>query len=507
MTAEMTVGPTAAGADRVVIPAGTLGLVVELCDALAATGVRYCHWKSNDALDRSARGDNDLDLLVHRSDGQSFGEILARLGFREARLPPAREHPGVSHHYALDGPSGRFVHIHAHFQLVVGDDMTKNYRLPIELPYLASVQGGQLFPVPAPEFELAVFVVRMMLKHATWDAVAFGNGRMGAAERRELTWLADRADPDRTLDVVREHLPGLGTDLWERCLASLQPSRSIVQRTATGREMLRALTPHARRSASVDTWLRVARRGMWGTKHYVLRRPTRKRLARVGATVAVVGGDGAGKSTAVAGLTDWLDSTLVVRRTHLGKPRPSLLTLAIKGPMYVGRAAGLLPSTGLTVDPRTAQPEDFPGRAWAVWQLLTARDRRREYHRARKVADAGGIVLSDRWPLRQISLMDGPRTTWLAPHLNGGGGVVRRLVSAEGRCYANVAPPDVLVVLRVDPEVAVARRTDEEAGFVRRRNSEIHAVDWTGTGAVVIDASQPADEVLAQIRRVVWERL
>ncbi|MGH3453232.1 MAG: hypothetical protein ACRDP2_02370, partial [Nocardioidaceae bacterium] len=201
------------------------------------------------------------------------------------------------------------------------------------------------------------------------------------------------------------------------------------------------------------------------------------------------------------------DGTFVVRQTHLGKPRPSLLTLAVKGPMYIGRSVGLLPSTGLSVDPRTARPEDFPGRAWALWQLLTARDRRLQYRRARSVADAGGIVVSDRWPLRQITLMDGPRTTWLRPHLNGNRSVVRRLVDAEGRAYAHVAPPDILLVLRLDPEIAVARRTDEDPDFVRRRNTELYGIDWSGSDAVLIDATQPPDEVLAEMRRVVWERL
>ncbi len=504
---ETTASPGLLDAPRATPPEGTLGRVVELCDALEAAGVRYCHWKSNDMLDRSARGENDLDLLIHRSDGQAFAEILARLGFREGRLPEAREQPGVSHHYSLDVASGRFVHIHAHFQLVLGDDTTKNYRLPIEQAYLASVHGGQLFPVPAPEFELAVFVVRMMLKHATWDAVAFGKGGLGKSERRDLVWLLERADMDQTEAVVRDHLAGIGVELWRRCLATLQPSGTVAQRVAVGRQLLRALAPHGRRGAAADTWLRVARRGMWGTRHYVLRRPTRKRLGRVGATVAVVGGDGAGKSTAVAGLAEWLDGTFVVRKTHLGKPRPSVLTLAVKGPMYIGRSIGLLPSTGLSVDPRTARPEDFPGRAWALWQLLTARDRRLQYHRARQVADDGGIVVSDRWPLRQITLMDGPRTTWLAPHLNGESGVVRRLVDAEGRCYSHVAPPDILLVLRLEPDIAVARRTDEPPDFVRARNTEIHGADWSGTNAVLIDATQSPDEVLAQMRRVVWERL
>lgn len=495
-------GPEAAGPAT----AEALWLVRELCAQLREERVRWCHWKSNDMLARSASGENDLDLLVHRYDAQLFAEVLARLGFRRALAPGGREHPGVSHHYALDVPSGRFVHVHAHVLLVLGDDTTKNVRLPIEEPYLASCRDDDLFPVPAPEVELAVFVLRMMLKHGTWDAVAVGKGTIGVAERRELDWLLERSDA-RTLEAaVSELLPSVGTALWSECLRAVQDG-STIGRLLLGRRVLRALRAHARRTWWHDLTLRVVRRFTWGSRRYLLRRPTRKRLDRAGATIAVVGGDGAGKSTAVEGTAAWLGGPLALRRSHLGKPPPSLLTLAVKGPMYLARRAGLLPSAYASVDPRTAQPEEFPGNAWALWHLFTARDRLREYRRTRRFADNGGVVVSDRWPLRQISLMDGPRTTWILRNPEKFSSTALRLARAEARIYDQIAPPDLLFVLRIDPEVAVARRSDEESGYVRARNTEVRDVDWSGTSATVVDATLPPEAVQATIRQAVWERL
>ena len=119
--------------EREVEPA-TLDLVATLCSSLADASIVYCHWKSNEALQRSLTGDNDLDLLVARPDQQRFLEVLARLGFKRAVLPPAREVPAVSHFYGLDRPTGRLVHVHAHFRLVLGDDTTKNFWLPSRAP-------------------------------------------------------------------------------------------------------------------------------------------------------------------------------------------------------------------------------------------------------------------------------------------------------------------------------------------------------------------------------------
>jgi hypothetical protein len=503
--------PSPAASPRPGAAGPPLGLALRLREELRAKAVRYCHWKSNDMLARSLSGENDLDLLVHRDDARRFLAVLSRLGFNRALAPDGREHPGVGHFYGLDRETGRFAHVHAHFQLVLGDDATKNYRLPLEAAYLSSARHDEVLPVPAAEFELALFVIRMMLKHATWDAVAMGLGNLSAGERRELDWLRERAEPSQTRAVVAVHLGGVGVGLWERCLTSLTDDSAPWRRVSLGGEILTALAPHGRRSRSADAATRVLRRGHWAAVRYVLRRPTRKRFERTGLTVAVVGGDGSGKTTATEGVATWLGSTFVVRRSHLGNPRPSLLTLGVKGPMYVARAAGLLPSTRRSVDPRTATPDDVPGPAWALWHVLTARDRLREYHALRRVADAGGVVVCDRWPLPQLHLMDGSRVGWVldvAGHQTGPRSrVVRRLAETERRIYAHIGLPDVLVVLKLDPEVAVSRRPEDDPGYVRTRNAEVYETDWSTTPAVVLDATQPPDLVLARIRGAIWDRL
>ncbi len=484
-----------------------LDLVVALCERLEAAGVRYCHWKSNDMIHRSASGENDLDLLVARADLAAFIAVLAALGFREARARPGRQVPGVRHFYGHDERSGRLVHVDAQAHLVVGDDTTKNVRVPVEQAYLASVRRRGVFALPDPELELAVLVLRIALKRGTVDAVLSGLGNPSAGERRELEWLWARADADRLREVVETHLALVGWERWSAFAAAVRADAGAAARLRTGRRVVAAMAPWSRRSPGTDGVVRTVRRADWVVRRVVLGQRNRKRLVASGAVVAVIGGDGAGKSTAVDGLSRWLGGPLLTERVHLGKPPRSLTTLAVKGFCTAGRAAGLWRATWL---PHYRTPAERtgvrPATAWLAWQAATARDRRRQYLRATRAAARGAVVVCDRFPVPQITLMDGARTRWVDPA--GLGRLGARLVAAEQRAYDRMPAPDVLVVLRVDPEIAVARKRGvDPAEFVRPRSAEVFEVDWSMSGAAVVDASQSADAVLQDVRRIVWSRL
>jgi thymidylate kinase len=481
---------------------GALEVVTRLVDELATAGVAYCHWKSNEAVDASASGDNDLDLLVRRADSRRFEEVLARLGFTEARPPAERELPGIHHYYALDHASGRWAHVHSQYHLVLGDDMTKGNRVPAEERYVAASGDGGVMPVAAPAHELALLVIRLVLKRSTLDAQLFGLATPARTEVSELAWLRARVTAGELDDARRELVPWVDDELWSDCLAAVEPGAPRLRRALAARRLERAMAVHARMSPTADAALRVARRLSWGFRSRVLHKPVRKRLVTGGAIVAVIGGDGAGKSTTVEHLSQWLGSVVSVQRAHLGKPPRSLLTLAVKAPLWVGRAAGMFPDTREPVD---TAGED-PGLAWVVWHALTARDRRRAYVRARRAAARGDLVVCDRFPLEQVRGMDGARTAWLLDR-PGTSGLVRTLARYEKRCYAAMQPPDVLLVMRLDPEVAVARGNGDEPSYVRRRNTEIFEADWSGTNAVVIDAAQPLAKVQADVREAVWARL
>ena len=479
-----------------------LNLIAALCETLAAEKIDYCHWKSNAYLDRSASGENDLDLLVNRAYAQHFAEILFRFGFKESLAPKAEELPGVRHYYGYDQKTGRLVHVHAHFQLILGNDLSKNYRLPLEKIYLASSLQGDLFRIPAPKFELVVLVIRMVLKHSTWDAILMRQGQLSETERYELNQLSTEETLSKIKPVLL-HLPGLSQSLFDLCLQSIQSGCPLGARVKTGRQLQKVLRAYARRSHGFDIALKFSRR-VW---YPILRRgfkfAPKNKFANGGLFIAIVGGDGAGKTTVINGLYDWLSRNHEVKKLHMGKPAWSWTTTLIRAMLKIGTLLRLYPFEG-DIYEESVQPHGTP---WFIRCVTTARDRYLTYIQARRLSSNGNLVLCDRYSLPGFMKMDGPQCEEAISGSKSNHWFLKFLSNIEKHYYQQIQLPDLLIVLKVDPEIAVQRKVEETEISVRARSTEVWKLDWDKLSAFSVDASKPKAETLSLVKEIVWEHL
>ena len=224
------------------------------------------------------------------------------------------------------------------------------------------------------------------------------------------------------------------------------------------------------------------------------------RLPR-GSVVALLGGDGAGKSTCASALTAWLMPDLATMHGHLGRPPRSALTYVVGAALKAsawwdqrrGRRAGG-GSAGLT---------DYLD---LLRHVCTARDRYRLYRKAHRFAAAGGVAVTERYPIPVNYFLAGPSgAQGLGTPVDNR--VTRLLRRWEASYYERMSPPDVPIVLQLDPESAVRRKPEEPSDYVRGRAQAVWQTDWTQVGADVIDAGRPLPEVLRDLKTQIWSRL
>ena len=461
-------------------------LAARVGEALAARGVSYCQWKGHGKRERWERGRGDIDLLVDRASWADFAEILGAHGFKLALPPAGREAAGIVHFFGLDERRGELIHIHAYQRLVIGSPWRTHYRIPLERELLASATGGgrdeAIFPIPAPELELIVLVLRLTLRHEVRDLLRREPPRWLDGALTELDRMEERATPAAVAAALNRLLPEVSTKLFERSRSTLLPGCPAWRRLTVRHQLTRALRAHASRPPVFAGLERLWRRV----------RPQGQVFVAGGAVVALVGGDGSGKSTCADALTAWLEQTVSTAHLHLGRPERSLLTLLVGGVLSLLRRFRAFPRLVAHLD--------------LLRTVCTGRDRYRAYRKAFRVAAGGGVAICERYPSRESWAMSGPSEVQ-GHALAAQSKLATSLRRWERSLYERMNRPDVLFLLALDADTAVARKTNEPADYVRERARLTAAADWSGSGAIIIDAAQPLPHVVATLKAELWKNL
>jgi thymidylate kinase len=450
-------------------------LLSAIAEALGTERVRYCQWKGHFRQDRWTSGKGDMDLLVAPESVPRFLEVLQVAGFIQTIGPDDYKLLGTAHYRALDPDSGRMLHIHVHSRLLIESARGFVYRLPFENALIASSRPGPLFRTPAPDLEALVLVLRTNLRWASWRVVPKDT-------REELAYLEGLVDPRYQVEMLRRHLRAVSPELYRRCRAALEPQATLGDRWRARSDLTRALAAYARRPTGWERISHAAAAAAWHLRGGP-RLASRARPSNGGRLFAISGTDGSGKSTCTAALANWLRPQMHVKTFHIGRPPRSLLTFVVGALHRV-----------------------MPGRTMYWLRLLcTARDRYRLVQRAWDFALDGGIALTERYPMAPNSRLVGP---WI--RISAGSPlkpIAERLARMEERYYARMPQPDRVFVLDVDPDIAVRRKTDEPSDYVRSRAELMQRADWSGINARRIDASRPLENVIADLRKLVWEAL
>ena len=489
-----------------------LQAVQSLSKRLDVAGIRYCHWKSNEHLRAAVEGETDLDLLFDRAQRQAVVALLEEVGFIHCPTPWFRRYPDIEDFVAVDMESGRLVHAHTHFDLVLGRTGIKEYRMP---------WAGMVLERRALDSETGIYIADaaqelvLLLTRETFKLKAWGRAMSEGAER-ELTWLMDRASLEAVREAAGALLGDAAIDQVMRVLRSGVDTRNLAEL----RRGLRPVVRPFRRLGAVAVLVAPSGR-RWAARIARLagrlRRPvaSKRTVGPDGIIVAVVGVDGSGKSTVTRLVTARLSSKLDVVRIYMGSgsgPR-SLLRVALDAVSRLARRAGgrSLPdgAVGWQGGKRTGDAtggRSSPGGLRRTMRCLRAiaiaREKRARLRWAMRARRAGAVVICDRYPQADMAgLNDGPL---LGDLQESPWRVLRALGRWEHACYAKARAiaPDLVVRFNIVPDVAQSRRPDMALDYIATKLAGFRAIRYPPTTAQLdLDASQPLDRVVVDVMR------
>lgn len=222
--------------------------------------------------------------------------------------------------------------------------------------------------------------------------------------------------------------------------------------------------------------------------------------------VAIVGVDGSGKSTVTTAIREWLGAEIDVVPLYFGtgNGRPSLLLRPFKLMVpLIQRLIKVKPKGASHGKISNHAPGPLYSALMMLWAAIVAHEKRGKLLAARRGADRGLIVLTDRYPQDEIvEFNDGPLLSRLSSVPNW----LRRF-EASAYALSRRLRPDLVIKLDVLPETAARREPDMDPALISRRVADLRRLTFRGARAITVDAEQPLKDVIRAVKREIWRLL
>ena len=488
-----------------------LPIIETLLTDFSQQNICYCYWKSGRRLYSVLTAERDLDLLIAAHDLHRAEAILLARDFKLFPSIANRDHPSLLSFLGYDESSGRLVHVHLHIRLVIGQQLLKEYHLPWEDVLLARAVSHSLVPIRMLDAttEALMLAVRGGLELtrldpvtlSTWDATTrkFAMDRIHVAARIDPTALRELATALLNAELAAMVVDVINAD------QPLEHQRRFRRHLARHLAIYRTYNPfEARLRSALRTVQSVVGKLNRNVLH--LPRPWGRRAPGGGRVVAIVGVDGSGKSTVTRAIQEWLGAEIDVVPIYFGTGdgRPSLLLRPFKLMVpLIRRLIKTKPQGASHGKISNRAPGPLYSALMMVWAVVVAHEKRGKLLAARRGADRGMIVLTDRYPQDEIiEFNDGP----LLNRLSNAPNSLRRF-EASAYALTRRLRPDLVIKLDVFPETAARREPDMDPALISRRIADLRGLTFRGARVITVDAEQPLKDVIRAVKREIWRLL
>ena len=465
------------------------------------SGVIYCHWKSNEHLLEGLAGLTDLDVLVEKEQRDLASGILERNGYIRLSSQYGSRYPGVEDWIACDEEEGALIHIHLHYEIVTGHAGLKEFNLPWRELALSTRVLNEEYQVymTDPNLEIVLLLTRIGLKATARTRLRAMLGRYALSKDdvKELEYLNRRIDLKAAASIAGPYYGDRTEELLSLHECSEYKSEWILKLMAVTNQKMKKWSrfrpvPLAilKKHYAFTLFLRRALK-----KLFKIRLVSKKCLpAGSDVSIAIVGQDGAGKSTVIRDLHAWLSWKLDVQQYYMGcgdgYDSPVKRLMVFCSAKLKNKPLALLLSI--------------------LHFLLVARHVKRNIRSAKAFSEKGSVILFDRYPQTQyFGINDGPKIREITHRHqlpSAALAITKKLADYEEKCYALAAgtAPSAVIKLVLPPEESIRRKPGESMEDVTKKHQIISDLAFPGSETLTVDATMDYAEETTMIRNAIW---
>ena len=458
--------------------------------------INYCHWKSNIDIDIALNGDTDLDILVTKDDIAKLLELFLSLDIREVRSWYHQQYPGIRDFIGYDEESMKIVHFHLHVNTILGRSGLKELHVPLERALLDNTEDYNGFTIVSPEIEMVVFLIRLSAKTNLTSRMKHTIKKIlrktqNDANHKEFEYLIGKLKHSK-LEAVLDNL-GMEKQIESMILEIVSAKKYPDAKTLS--RLYRAIRSY-RRFSFVEQYVILMIKRLF-SKYVTLTGLKGKEMMSGGHELAILGMDGAGKSTLADTLHKILSYKIRTKKVYLGSSDASLINKAFFALGFPFLALG-----------KVFRLENLRFVGWYIVEIGYFYHRRSKYLRGKYASRRGSVVIYERFPIDNVS--DFPFLTYRSRKGSLSSRQTQMVERLRRRYRETFALPETVIALNVPLNVAVDRKKDHDTDLLEMKHarfSDFVERNEHSERLLVLDATESQDALTRKVMNYIWKSL
>ncbi len=491
--------------------------LVSLLGEFTNTGIKYCHWKSNEHLEKGIFGKTDLDILTQKVEEEKIQKLLIKNNFIKVKSHNWNTYKDVEDWIGYDYESGIQVHIHLHYRLITGKQNIKEYILPWSDIVLNNAILDNIYSIMIcnPNIEFIILITRILLKRFNFFVIPNNKNtyNLSLPDKYEIEFLYKNTEEAKiklfAIEMFNENIAEKILDLyanypnWPNYLMKdlkLCIENHLIKYKLYSQFYINIISFYR---YSLESLLRIL-------KHPINKK---KKLFSKGYFISFIGVDGSGKTTLAIDTVKWLSWKIDCRYIYLGtgKGKSSILNRLVRKYAELKHNNNYI--TTKNDNKCIINNINQNGLLYALRKTLlnfislsNAKYKLKAIIHAQMLLNTGVIIITDRFPQNKFwGINDGP-----VIELTGNKFldlINYAMQRKELAIFQKIKPPTNIIKLIIPLEVSRERKQDSPLELIRKKISIVNQLHYNQAVEHIINNNTHIEDAKTKVRKIIWEIL